>query len=239
MTYPYRFPSSSVCRDGSCRGEGSCFRSTIPYVVASCKGTYSCGAPLVSNIGDGPPRFAQIGSAYKSCNNERSCYQAIIGNADSSCNGNGSCRDAQIGSVDSSCSGLGSCRDAQLSGADLINSCNKVRSCKDTNRKGAFTELIDCCNYKVEQCRAEYGNDIVADGCVSHICEYYYCFFIRQMTHFPFRLYCHVSLHQLACPLSPLHQVVNLLLFPQVQVNPHLNRLRVANPHWHQVIPLE
>jgi len=169
MTYPHRIPSSSVCRDESCRGEGSCRNATIPYVVASCKGTYSCGGPSASNIGYGPPRFAQIGSAYKSCIFERSCYQAIIGSADSSCNGNGSCRDAQIGSVDSSCTGLGSCVNAQLSGVDLINSCNKVRSCRNTNGEGAFTELIDCCNDEVEQCRAEYGNDIVADGCVSHI----------------------------------------------------------------------
>ena len=75
----------------------------------------------------------------------------------------------------SSCNEEDSCQGAQLSGVDLINSCNKEKSCKDTNVKGAFTELIDCCNDEAGQCRGEYGNDIVADGCVSHRISYEYC----------------------------------------------------------------
>jgi len=138
--------SFPVCKDGSCGDAYSCYGATIPYVVGpSCTGRESC-------------EFARIGSAVSSCNKSSSC------------------RNAQIGSVDSSCTSTSSCFEAQLKGIELINSCNAGSVCKNTNKKGgSINPLIDCCNDEAGQCRGEYGNDIVADGCVSHRISYEYC----------------------------------------------------------------
>jgi len=90
-----------------------------------------------------------------------------------SCTGFFSCSGATIGSVYKSCRGDYSCLSAELSGVDLINSCNKELSCEATNRDGAFTELIDCCNDDNSQCKDKDGLDIVDAGgpsCVSSTC---------------------------------------------------------------------
>ena len=87
-----------------------------------------------------------------------------------SCNGGAACRDANIGHVvGPSCTGDGSCRGATIGSVDLINSCNKVRACKEANGNEAFDELIDCCNV-VLQCKSKDGLDIVNAGCVSYMC---------------------------------------------------------------------
>jgi hypothetical protein len=61
-----------------------------------------------------------------------------------------------------------SCFQAQLGNVDLINSCNDRGACRDTNRDGAFDELIDCCNDVNNQCEDKEGLDTVNAGCVSY-----------------------------------------------------------------------
>lgn len=105
-----------------------------------------------------------------SCGDYSSCSRATIPYVvGPSCTGQLSCNDAQIGSAYRSCTEYGSCDFALLSGVDLIDSCNKEFSCRETNGKGEITELVGCCIDKDYQCFGREGDNIVADGCVSYV----------------------------------------------------------------------
>ena len=142
-----------MCKDGSCSKGRACGGATIPYVVGpSCKG------------GSSDSCFrATIGSVYKSCTDDSSCFYAQLSGVD----------------LINSCNVYYGCYKANGNGeiAELIDCCND--------------DDYQCCNYDndLNRCRGEVGrNDIVdagGDNCVSLTCRTPSdnCFFICQMTH--------------------------------------------------------
>ncbi len=132
--------TGKICKDGSCNLDKACYFASIPLVVNSCKGEYSC-------------YYAdRVGNIVNSCNGNSSCYHFgwySPGNETrhirDSCNGFEACDSVayygSIGNITSSCNATHACRYAGSPlppGTGLISSilkscCNGVSECEFTN----------------------------------------------------------------------------------------------------------
>ena len=126
--------TGKVCKDGSCNGEGTCVNATIPSVVNSCKGKFTCYKAGYDR--------GLIKSMVDSCHGEYACSYAaqtkgFIGDLIGSCNGFGACYyiaadRGSIGKMTNSCIGKLACSyAARYSGfiSSISGSCIGKESC--------------------------------------------------------------------------------------------------------------
>lgn len=177
----YKF-TGKVCKDGSCNELGACVYATIPSVVNSCKGNFTC---YKAGYDEG-----SIKRMVDSCNGAYACYYAakdgrIIGDITGSCIGLGACYsiaadNGSIGKITNSCIGEYACGEAAKSSGfirSISKSCIGDHSCDffAYNKGTAGVVSNACTNYYSCSNGASHGGSIksITNSCTGNFsCSY-------------------------------------------------------------------